>query len=179
LRPRPRSVRAALRKDEGVRANSLRLGQRQSRDRSYAYSVEEWANVSSRGPGIVKRLQLRADVMREGSATHCRREKPLGSRILLALWKELGGCVGLEAMRPEVKVARIMGYSAHATSRSEARSNQQRSTLQGPFSSASLANMIREVIAGMAAKKASDATECRAFRRRLRNLQASGAARSE
>jgi hypothetical protein len=78
--------------------------------------------------------------------------------------------VGLEAMRPDLKAAHKMGYSAYATSSSETCSNQRESILQVPFSSASVADVISDMLAGKAGEKASDATECRVFQRTLGNL---------
>jgi len=69
----------------------------------------------------------------------------------------------LTAIRPIMKTAYMTGYAEYATSGSEATSKQQDSILQIPFSSASLADMIRSVLAGNASEKASDATECRVF----------------
>jgi DNA-binding NtrC family response regulator len=67
----------------------------------------------------------------------------------------------LKAIRPDMKAAYMTGYAEYATSRSETSSKQQDSILQKPFSSASLADMIRGVLAGNASEKASDAKECR------------------
>src|ERR1700723_3487166 len=98
------------------------------------------AKVSSPGPGIVKRLQLRARVLRDDLATHRQREKFLAARISIALPKEFKSWAGLETMQPEVKAADIMRYSTYATYRSETCSNQRDSTLQKAFSSASAAD---------------------------------------
>ena len=54
----------------------------------------------------------------------------------------------------------MTGYSEYATSGSETSSNQE-SILQKPFSSTSLADLIRDVLAGKASEKAGDAKECR------------------
>jgi len=74
--------------------------------------------------------------------------------------QELGG---LETMQPEVKAADIMRYSTYATYRSETCSNQRGSTLQKPFSSASAADAIGDVLTRQAGEKASDGMECRAW----------------
>jgi hypothetical protein len=112
---------------------------------------------------LSKECNFARGMLRERLATRRWREKSLAARLSLILRKDLGSRAGFEAMQHEVKAVDRMGYLAHATSRSETRSNQQRSTLQGPFSSASLANMISEVIAVMAGEKASDATESRVW----------------
>ena len=75
----------------------------------------------------------------------------------------------LQAIRPEIKAAFMTGYAEYATSGSETPSNQQSSILQKPFSSTSLADMIRSVLAGKAGKKASDAKERRVIQETLRN----------
>jgi two-component system cell cycle sensor histidine kinase/response regulator CckA len=67
----------------------------------------------------------------------------------------------LKAMRPDMKAAYMTGYSEYASSGSETSSNQQSAILQKPFSSTSLADMIRAVLAGNASEKAGDAKECR------------------
>jgi CheY-like chemotaxis protein len=67
----------------------------------------------------------------------------------------------LKAIRPDMKAAYMTGYAEYATSGSETASKQQESILQKPFSSASLADMIRAVLAGNAGEKTSDAKECR------------------
>jgi len=66
----------------------------------------------------------------------------------------------LKAIRPDVKAAYMTGYSEYATPDCETSSNQE-SILQKPFSSATLANLIRDVLAGKISEKASDAKECR------------------
>ena len=68
--------------------------------------------------------------------------------------------VGLQAIRPEMKAAYMTGYSECATSGNETGSKQD-SILQKPFSSGSLADMIRDVLAGKAGENSSDAKECR------------------
>jgi hypothetical protein len=103
------------------------------------------------------------EMSRVGLATHYRREKSLAARISMPLGKELGSCVGLEAMRPEVKTADWMGYSAYATLCTETCSNQRDSILQRPFSSTSLADAIGDVLARKAGEKASDAVERRVW----------------
>jgi DNA-binding NtrC family response regulator len=75
----------------------------------------------------------------------------------------------LQAIRPEIKAAFMTGYAEYATSGSETPSNQQSSILQKPFSSTSLADMIRSVLAGKAGEKASDAKERRVIQETLRN----------
>jgi hypothetical protein len=60
-----------------------------------------------------------------------------------------------------MKAAYMTGYSEYATSGSETPSNQQSSILQKPFSSTTLADMIRAVLTGNASEKASDAKERR------------------
>jgi signal transduction histidine kinase/CheY-like chemotaxis protein len=75
----------------------------------------------------------------------------------------------LEAIRPEIKAAFMTGYAEYATSGSETPSNQQSSILQKPFSSTSLADMIRSVLAGQAGEKAGDAKERRVIQETLRN----------
>jgi signal transduction histidine kinase/CheY-like chemotaxis protein len=67
----------------------------------------------------------------------------------------------LKAIRPDMKAAYMTGYAEYATSGNETPSNQQSSILQKPFSSTSLADMIRAVLAGQSSEKASDAKECR------------------
>jgi signal transduction histidine kinase/ActR/RegA family two-component response regulator len=67
----------------------------------------------------------------------------------------------LQAIRPDMKAAYMTGYAEYATSGSETPSKQQESILQKPFSSASLTDMIRAVLAGNAGEKTSDAKECR------------------
>jgi two-component system cell cycle sensor histidine kinase/response regulator CckA len=67
----------------------------------------------------------------------------------------------LKAIRPDMKVACMTGYAEYATSGNESSSNQQSSILQKPFSSTSLADMIRAVLAGQTSEEASDAKECR------------------
>jgi signal transduction histidine kinase/ActR/RegA family two-component response regulator len=67
----------------------------------------------------------------------------------------------LKAIRPDMKAAYMTGYAEYATCGNESSSNQQSSILQKPFSSTSLADMIRVVLAGQANEKASDAKECR------------------
>jgi len=67
----------------------------------------------------------------------------------------------LKAIRPDIRAAYMTGYAEYATSGSETSSNQQDSILQKPFSSTSLADMIRTVLAGKASEQASDAKECR------------------
>jgi signal transduction histidine kinase/ActR/RegA family two-component response regulator len=67
----------------------------------------------------------------------------------------------LKGIRPEIRAAYMTGYAEYATSGSETSSNQQDSILQKPFSSTSLADMIRAVLAGKASETASDAKECR------------------
>jgi signal transduction histidine kinase/CheY-like chemotaxis protein len=67
----------------------------------------------------------------------------------------------LKAIRPDMKAAYMTGYAEYATSGNETSSNQQSSILQKPFSSTSLAEMIRAVLTGQASEKASDAKECR------------------
>ena len=69
----------------------------------------------------------------------------------------------LEAMRPNLKAAHKMGYSAYATSSSETCSNQRESILQIPFSSPAVADVTSADLAGKAGEKASDAIECRVF----------------
>jgi hypothetical protein len=59
-----------------------------------------------------------------------------------------------------MKAAYIAGYSEGATSGSQTGSKQD-SILQKPFSSSSLADMIRDVLAGKAGESSSDAKECR------------------
>jgi signal transduction histidine kinase/CheY-like chemotaxis protein len=66
----------------------------------------------------------------------------------------------LKAIRPDVKAAYMTGYSEYATPDCETSSNQE-SILQKPFSSTTLANLIRDVLAGKISEKASDAKECR------------------
>ena len=66
----------------------------------------------------------------------------------------------LKEIRPDVKAVYMTGYSEYATPESETSSNQE-SILQKPFSSTSLANLIREVLAGKVSEKAGDAKECR------------------
>jgi len=75
----------------------------------------------------------------------------------------------LQAIRPEIKAAFMTGYAEYATSGSETPSNQQSSILQKPFSSTSLADLIRSVLAGKAGEKASDAKERRVIQETLRN----------
>ena len=75
----------------------------------------------------------------------------------------------LQAIRPEIKAAFMTGYAEYATSGSETPSNQQSSILQKPFSSTSLADMIRGVLADQAGKKVSDAKERRVIQETLRN----------
>jgi two-component system cell cycle sensor histidine kinase/response regulator CckA len=75
----------------------------------------------------------------------------------------------LQAIRPDVKAAYMTGYAEYATSGSETSSNQREWVLQKPFSSTSLADMIREVLAGKAGEKASDARECSVVQGTLRN----------
>jgi hypothetical protein len=60
-----------------------------------------------------------------------------------------------------MKAAYMTGYAEYATSGSETSSKQQDSILQKPFSSTSLADMIRAVLSGSATEKTSDAKECR------------------
>jgi signal transduction histidine kinase/CheY-like chemotaxis protein len=67
----------------------------------------------------------------------------------------------LQAIRPEIKAAFMTGYAEYATSGNETPSNQQSSILQKPFSSISLTDMIRSVLAGKPAETTSDAKECR------------------
>jgi two-component system cell cycle sensor histidine kinase/response regulator CckA len=67
----------------------------------------------------------------------------------------------LQAIRPDMKAAYMTGYTEYATSGNESSSNQQSSILQKPFSSTSLADMIRAVLAGQVSEKASDAKKCR------------------
>jgi DNA-binding NtrC family response regulator len=67
----------------------------------------------------------------------------------------------LKAIRPDIKAAYMTGYAEYATSGSETSSKQQDSILQKPFSSTSLADMIRAVLAGPGSEKASDAKVCR------------------
>ncbi len=67
----------------------------------------------------------------------------------------------LKGIRPDIRAAYMTGYAEYATSGSETSSNQQDSILQKPFSSTSLAEMIRAVLAGKASEQASDAKECR------------------
>ena len=67
----------------------------------------------------------------------------------------------LKGIRPDIRAAYMTGYAEYATSGSETSSNQQDSILQKPFSSTSLADMIRAVLAGKASEQASDAKECR------------------
>jgi len=67
----------------------------------------------------------------------------------------------LKAIRPDMKAAYMTGYAEYATSGNETPSNQQSSILQKPFSSTSLADMIRAVLAEQSSEKASDAKECR------------------
>jgi signal transduction histidine kinase/CheY-like chemotaxis protein len=74
----------------------------------------------------------------------------------------------LKAIRPGMKAAYMSGYSEYATSGSETPSNQD-SILQKPFSSTSLADMIRSVLAGKAGEKVSDAKESRVVQGTLRN----------
>jgi hypothetical protein len=119
--------------------------------------------VSSPGPGIVKRLQLRARVLRDGLATHREREKFLAARISIAPPKEFKSWAGSGAMRPEVKAVDIMRYCTYATYRSETCSNQRDSTLQRTLSSASAADAIGDVLTRQAGEKASDGMECRAW----------------
>jgi len=66
-------------------------------------------------------------------------------------------------MRPDLKAAHKLGYSAYATSSNETCSNQLDSMLPIPFSSASVPDVISANLAGKAGEKASDATECRVF----------------
>jgi hypothetical protein len=87
---------------------------------------------------LSKDCNFAREMLRVGLATHCRREKSLAARLSLALRKELGSCVGLEAMRPEAKAVHAMGYSAYATPGTKTCSNQRDSILQSPFSSASV-----------------------------------------
>jgi signal transduction histidine kinase/FixJ family two-component response regulator len=75
----------------------------------------------------------------------------------------------LKAIRPEIKAAFMTGYAEYATSGSETSSNQQSLILQKPFSSTSLADMIRSVLAGRTGEKASDAKESRVVQGTLRN----------
>ena len=75
----------------------------------------------------------------------------------------------LQAIRPEIKAAFMTGYAEYATSGSETPSNQQSSILQKPFSSTSLADMIRGVLADQAGEKVSDAKERRVIQETLRN----------
>ena len=56
--------------------------------------------MSSPGLEIVKRLQLRARVLRNGLAVDLRREKFLAARISIALREELSG-IGSDAARLE------------------------------------------------------------------------------
>jgi signal transduction histidine kinase/CheY-like chemotaxis protein len=67
----------------------------------------------------------------------------------------------LQAIRPDMKAAYMTGYTEYATSGNESSSNQQSSILQKPFSSTSLADMIRAVLAGQVSEKAGDAKKCR------------------
>jgi DNA-binding NtrC family response regulator len=67
----------------------------------------------------------------------------------------------LKAIRPDMKTAYMTGYAEYATSGGETSSKQRELILQKPFSSASLADMIRAVLAGNAGEKTSDAKECR------------------
>jgi hypothetical protein len=87
---------------------------------------------------LSKDCNFAREMLRVGLATHCRREKSLAARLSMALGTALGSCVGLEAMRPEVRTADRTGYSAYATPGSETCSNQRDSILQRPFSSASV-----------------------------------------
>jgi hypothetical protein len=121
------------------------------------------AKVSSPSTGIVKRLQLRAgDVTRWfGDALPAREVS--GGTHFDAFGERVGSCVGLEAMRPEVKTADWMGYSAYATLCTETCSNQRDSILQRPFSSTSVADAIGDVLARKAGEKASDAVERRVW----------------
>jgi signal transduction histidine kinase/CheY-like chemotaxis protein len=75
----------------------------------------------------------------------------------------------LKAIRPEIKAAFMTGYAEYATSGSKTSSNQQSLILQKPFSSTSLADMIRSVLAGRTGEKASDAKESRVVQGTLRN----------
>jgi hypothetical protein len=126
---------------------------------------------------IVKRLQLRVGVLRgefgkdlRFDQRNGRRGTVLAAQALLARRGELKSWVGADAMQLEVKARDTMGYAAYATSRSETCSNQQSSILHSPFSSASLADMTCEAIAGKAGEKVSDFTECCVCERTLRNL---------
>ena len=67
----------------------------------------------------------------------------------------------LKAIRPDMKAAYMTGYAEYATSGNETPSNQQSSILQKPFSSTSLAEMIRAALTGQTSEKTSDAKECR------------------
>lgn len=69
----------------------------------------------------------------------------------------------LKATPPNMKTAHMTGYAEYATSGDETCSNQRSSILQRPFSSTSLADMVRAVLAGNASEKTSDAKECRVF----------------
>lgn len=142
--------------------------------------------MSPPGLEIVKRLQLRAGALCDEFARDSRFEKRDGRRgkvlaayALIAPREVLKSWAALEAMRLVMYAALTMGYSRYATSSSEKCSNQQSSILQRPISSASWANIPREMIVGKAGERASDARECRARSRTPRNLQACGAARSE
>ena len=86
--------------------------------------------MSSPSPGIVKRLQLRARVLRDGLATHRQRENFLAARISIALPNEFKSWAGSETMQPAAKAVDSMRYSTYATYRSETCSNQRDSTLQ-------------------------------------------------
>jgi hypothetical protein len=119
--------------------------------------------VSSRGPGIVKRLQLREGVLREGLASVRRGEKFVAARPSVVLLEKLKSCAGLEAMRAEVRAADTMANFPCATSRSETCSNQRESILQRPFSSASPADANGDVKARKAGEKASDAMQNRVW----------------
>ena len=68
----------------------------------------------------------------------------------------------LKAIRPDMQAAYMTGYAEYATSGGETSSQRQSSILQKPFSSASLADMIRALLAGNVGEKTSDAKECRA-----------------
>jgi signal transduction histidine kinase/ActR/RegA family two-component response regulator len=66
----------------------------------------------------------------------------------------------LQATRPDLKAAYMTGYSEYATSGNDTHSNQN-PMLQKPFSSTTLAEIVRDALAGKAGQNASDARECR------------------
>jgi DNA-binding NtrC family response regulator len=75
----------------------------------------------------------------------------------------------LQVVRPDVKAAFMTGYAEYATSGSETSSNQRDWVLQKPFSSSSLADMIRSVLAGKAGENTSDTKERRVVQGTLKD----------